>query len=77
MQPVAFRTFVIAPQAEAVLRRVLLKIFPDLKEGVDYRIPAQSTFKEWRDFLKPVCEFISVDALSKCDQVDTCGSVCV
>jgi hypothetical protein len=61
--------FTPAPQAEAALRRILRKIYPDLEEGKDYRIPSPSTFKEWRDFLKPVCEFISADALSKCEKV--------
>ena len=57
-----------APQAANVLRRTLRKIFPKLEEGKDYRVPGTAMLKVWRDCLKPICEFISVDALSKCDK---------
>ena len=36
---------------------------PDLKEGVNYRIPSAARFKEWRSFLGPVCHYISVSVI--------------
>jgi hypothetical protein len=35
------------PQAVYALTVFMRKTYPDLKPNVDYRIPGESTFKEW------------------------------
>ena len=49
-----------ARQAEAVTRVFVHFLYPELKEGVDYRIPSHQRFEEWRSFLGPVSHYIAV-----------------
>jgi hypothetical protein len=52
-----------ARQAEAVTRAFVHFLYPNLKEGIDYRIPSHQRFKEWRFFLGPVSHYIAVSCI--------------
>ena len=52
-----------AAQARYALCVFMLSTHPDLKEGVDYRVPSVSTFKEWGDCLYPIAESVNRTAL--------------
>ena len=52
-----------ARQAEAVTRAFVHFLYPNLVEGVDYRIPGHQRFKEWRSFLGPVSHYLAVSCI--------------
>ena len=52
-----------APQAVAVMRAFVRAEYPEKEEGVDYRIPNSSRFREWRRYLEPICHYIGVSVL--------------
>ena len=52
-----------APQAVAVMRAFVRAEYPEKEEGVDYRIPNSSRFREWRRYSEPICHYIGVSVL--------------
>ena len=53
-----------APQAVSVMRAFIRAEYPEKKEGVDFRIPDASRFREWRRYLEPISHYIGVSVLS-------------
>ena len=48
------------PQAVSVMRAFVRAEYPEKKEGVDYRIPDSSSFREWRPYLEPISHYIGI-----------------
>ena len=52
-----------AAQARYALCVFMLSTHPNLNEGIDYRVPSVSTFKEWGDCLYPIAVSLNRTAL--------------
>jgi hypothetical protein len=57
-----------APQAVSVMRAFLRTEYPDKTEGVDYRVPSDARFREWRRYLEPICHFLSLSVIAVADR---------
>jgi hypothetical protein len=55
-------------QAVGVMRTFLLAEYPDKREGVDYRVPSDARFREWRRYLEPICHYLSVSVIAIADR---------
>jgi hypothetical protein len=57
-------TRLTAPQAVAVVRAFVQLEHPDKEEGKDYRIPDEKRFREWRNYLGPICHYLGVRVIN-------------
>ena len=58
-----------AKQAVGAMRAFLRFECPDKKEGVDYRMPSEARFQEWRRMLEPICHYLSVSVITLADRI--------
>jgi hypothetical protein len=54
-----------APQAVAMMRAFLLAECPGKKEGVDFRVPPDARFREWRRYLEAISDFLLLSEIAE------------
>jgi hypothetical protein len=54
-----------APQAVAMMRSLPARRVPGKKKGVDFRVPSDARFREWRKYLEPISHFLSLSVIAE------------
>ena len=53
-----------AEQAVEVVRAFVTLEYPEKKEGIHFRIPDARRFREWRQYIEPLCHYVAVSLIS-------------
>ena len=58
-----------AQSARNCMRTFMSRVYPDSKEGHDFRIPGKTMLKKWRRMLEPICHYMALSAMNKASLV--------